>query len=254
MGVDINTYRAAIGSHSDPPMKMPKISGKFCEYRLKVQVKWIKFLLLIFLAIVQLGPGEMGSLKAYQTRTQSNHIPVETKHNHIVSEYTPQQVTRRSCRYHFKNLSNKSLKRTHGNRKKNGIRICHFNKGNSFLYNRILEVENIIKQHRPHVLGISELNFFKEHNYDDVQIANYKLITAKTLENPELNVSRVGVYLHNSMVGTVRQDLISETFSSIWIEVGYPNKRKILIFSQMIQARYRQSKSSQTGGPIISCY
>ena len=33
MGVDINTYRAAIGSHSDPPMKMPKISGKFCEYR-----------------------------------------------------------------------------------------------------------------------------------------------------------------------------------------------------------------------------
>ena len=126
-------------------------------------------------------------------------------------------------------MSNKFSKQTNGNRKKNGIQICYFNKGNSLLHNRILEVENIISQYRPHVLGISELNFFKEHNYDDVQIANYKLITAKTLENPELNVSRVGVYLHNSMVGSVRRDLMNNTFSSIWIEVGLPNKRKILI-------------------------
>ena len=126
-------------------------------------------------------------------------------------------------------MSNKFSKQTNGNRKKNGIQICYFNKGNSLLHNRILKVENIISQYRPHVLGISELNFFKEHNYDDVQIANYKLITAKTLENPELNVSRVGVYLHNSMVGSVRRDLMNNTFSSVWIEVGLPNKRKILI-------------------------
>ena len=78
-------------------------------------------------------------------------------------------------------------------------------------------------QHRPHVLGISESNFFKGHDQEEVQIENYKFITAKTLENPDLNVSRVCVYLHNSMVGKVRYDLMDDTFSSIWVEVGLPN-------------------------------
>ena len=37
------------------------------------------------------------------------------------------------------------------------------------------------------------------------------------------------MYLHNSMVGKVRTDLMDDTFSSVWVEVGLPNKRKILI-------------------------
>ena len=97
------------------------------------------------------------------------------------------------------------------------------------MQNRISEIETIISQHRPHVLGISELNFFSEHNIEDVQIANYRFITAKTLENPDLRASRVGVYLHDMVVGNVRLDLMDNSFSSIWLEVGFPNKRKILI-------------------------
>ena len=55
------------------------------------------------------------------------------------------------------------------------------------------------------------------------------MITSKTIDNPNLNVSRVCVYLHNSLVGKVRNDLMNDTFSSIWVEVGLPKKRKILI-------------------------
>ena len=149
--------------------------------------------------------------------------------------------------YALSNLDNQFAKYTNGNRRQNGIRICHFNKGNSFLFNRIFEVENIVNQHRPHVLGISESNFFKGHDQEEVQIENYKFITAKTLENPDLNVSRVCVYLHNSRVGKVRDDVMDDTFSSIWVEVGLPNKRKILIGNV-----YREWGYMRQDDPLLS--
>jgi hypothetical protein len=131
--------------------------------------------------------------------------------------------------YKFSNLDNKFSKYTNGNRKQGGIRIFHFNKGNAHLCNRIHEIENIITTHRPHILGLSEGNFFSHQDLADVQIEHYKLINAKTLKNPDLNVSRICVYMHNSLVGKVREDLMDENFSSIWLEVGLPHKRKIIV-------------------------
>ena len=131
--------------------------------------------------------------------------------------------------YKFSNLNNKYSKYTYGNRKQAGIRIFHFNKGNAHLCNRMHEIENIIDKHKPHILGISEANFFQHHDFESAQIENYKFITSRTLQNPDLKVSRVCVYLHNSMVGKIREDLMSDKFSSIWLEVGLPRKRKILV-------------------------
>ena len=58
---------------------------------------------------------------------------------------------------------------------------------------------------------------------------DYELITAKTMENPRLQYSRVVVYKHSSIVSKVRTDLMSDEFSSIWIECGLPRKRKFLV-------------------------
>ena len=109
------------------------------------------------------------------------------------------------------------------------------------------EIENIVSNHRPHILGISEGNYFQNHDYDSVQIENYKFITSKTLENPNLKVSRVCVYLHNSMVGKVRYDLMDDNFSSIWVEVGLPQKRKILVGNV-----YREWGFMRQDNPAIS--
>ena len=144
--------------------------------------------------------------------------------NSLVTE--PHQ---KNCFYSFRNISNHSSKCVNGNGKNQGIRISHFNKGGSYLGNRVHEIENVINNHHPHILGISEANFFKDHDVDEVQIENYSLVTAKTIDNSSLNVSRVCVYLHNSIVAKIRFDLMNDTFSSIWIEAGLPNKRKILI-------------------------
>ena len=44
-----------------------------------------------------------------------------------------------------------------------------------------------------------------------------------------LRVSRVVVYKHTSLVSKVREDLMSDNFSSIWLEVGFPGKARFLV-------------------------
>ena len=150
-----------------------------------------------------------------------------SERQNISSKWT--ESCKSKFRYSATNLDNKYAKYTYGNKKPSGIRIFHLNKGNSHLKNKISEIENIIANHHPHVLGLSEGNFYQHQNLDSVQIKNYKLINAKSVNNPVLKVSRICVYLHNSLVGKVCQDLMDDEISSIWIEVGLPHKRKIII-------------------------
>ena len=242
MGIDINQYRAAIGTFSrNGPFKLIFKTEKSRKNKGGNYFKWVKFFLLFCLSFM-LAVAEVNNIKIQKPES----ICIAGKHNLMSAtiEVNGKIIEGRSincCRtffkkeekgvhfYRFSNLDNHFSKYTNGNRNKNGIRICHFNKGGAFLHNRIHDIENIISQHRPHLLGISESNHFKGHDLESVQIDNYKMITSKTLDNPQLNVSRVCVYMHNSLVGKVRYDLMNDTFSSIWVEVGLPQKRKILI-------------------------
>ena len=64
-----------------------------------------------------------------------------------------------------------------------GIKLAHWNKGVGYLANKINEVDYLIKDYRPHVIGISESNFKSVHDKNEVQIENYNLFLANTLEN-----------------------------------------------------------------------
>ena len=101
--------------------------------------------------------------------------------------------------------------------------------GPAHLPNKLDQVEQVISCYSPHIFGISEANLFAKHNINEVQMKDYELITAKTMENPRLQYSRVVVYKHSSIISKVRTDLMSEEFSSIWIECGLPRKRKFLV-------------------------
>ena len=79
------------------------------------------------------------------------------------------------------------------------------------------------------MLGLSEANFRAVHDKTNVQLSDYSLHTAQTLENPDLLVSRVVGYTHNSLVVKRRYDLEDKNISSIWLEVGLPRKRKVLV-------------------------
>ena len=124
---------------------------------------------------------------------------------------------------------NRLVKATNGNRDSKGIRLAHWNPGSAHLRNKMDTLELVVADHQPHLLGISEANFKKVHDVEDVQLQDYELFFSKTLENNDLAISRVVCYKHNSLVGGVRADLMCDNFSSIWMEIGLPRKRKFLV-------------------------
>ena len=72
--------------------------------------------------------------------------------------------------------------------------------------------------------------------------------TRPTIHNPDLAVSRVVVYTHSSLRAKVRPDLIDSSVSAVWLEVGLPNRKKILVCNIYREWGYlrQQDKSSHT--------
>ena len=75
------------------------------------------------------------------------------------------------------------------------------------------DIEQVVSEYTPHLLGISEANLKRVHDIEEVQLQDYELILSKTIDNDQLQVSRVVCYMHESMVGRVREDLMSDQFS-----------------------------------------
>ena len=117
----------------------------------------------------------------------------------------------------------------YGNRRANGIKIAHMNLGSGYLVNRMNDIEILVRGYTPHVLGISEPCFKDYHNKSDLYLENYRVFLAKTLENEELKYSRISVFVHKDVIVKERNDLMSDSFSSIWLELGLPKQKKILV-------------------------
>ena len=185
MGVDIQQHRAAIGSFiqkgyfSCKQMRKhqnfkPRSNKMFFNIIKLLLITCITFLALaepnnLYEASVTISIAETHSLSTITCAGEING-GVSLNRNRV---FIFTESSNRVQYYRFANLDNKYSKYTNGNRKHSGIRIYHFNKGNSHLNNRMHEIENIISSHRPHVLGISEANFFHNHDLDSVQIENY---------------------------------------------------------------------------------
>ena len=87
------------------------------------------------------------------------------------------------------------------------------------------EVKWLLQDKAPHILFISESNLRREHDRDAVEIDGYSLLTTKMIRCPEKKVSRI----KDGLIIKRREDLESEEFSAIWLEVGLPRKQKFLV-------------------------
>ena len=74
------------------------------------------------------------------------------------------------------------------------MKIQHWNKGPAHLVNKHHEIEALVSENKPHVLGLSEANLHLHHDVQDVQLADYDLHISTTINNPMLNVARLVVY------------------------------------------------------------
>ena len=117
----------------------------------------------------------------------------------------------------------------YGNKQKSGLKISQWNAGHGFLINKQDEICQIVEEQRPDIFGITESSFFNSHSLNDVTIKDYSIFFASTLDNPQLDVSRVSVYVHKDVIVKTRLDLMNDTFSSVWLELGKPRQKKILL-------------------------
>ena len=115
------------------------------------------------------------------------------------------------------------------NRGGKGIKCAVWNKGNSLLQNKHLEIERIIGEYHPHILGLCEANLKNNVDLGLVQHQDYKIHISKSITNPEIGLARAVVYTHSSLVVKRREDLEDEVISSVWLEAGLPRQRKIIV-------------------------
>ena len=85
-------------------------------------------------------------------------------------------------------MTNFLARYTYGNKRRNGIKLAHWNGGSSFLQNRQMEIETIIAGYKPHVLGISDCSFKASHNHEDVTLDDYETIFSMSIcfNNPAI--------------------------------------------------------------------
>ena len=216
MGISVQQYRSQIGtfqqSHSFKSRRKSDIFMTKCKSSKSLSrcPRYLQLVLLVFLNLIIISAGCYEFKLVSQTTAFINMKTFTPKSSRIVN---------------FNFLA----KITFGNRRTNGIKICQWNAGNGFLSNKQAELCSIVDEFKPHVLGVTESCFKKSHNVDDVKISGYQLFVSNTIKNPNLGVSRSCVYVHDDLNVKLRDDLMNDSFSSVWLELGKPRQKKLLL-------------------------
>ena len=218
MGISIQQYRSRIGKYlpnihsrvqSQPSQKyvqkLPRFLVSLVTFGVMVPTIVICFIFILSQQDL-IKPSQLSCNLCYPVSVHQISIFIE--------------LSNFSARYLYGNKSNKQA---------NGIKIAHLNKGPGFLGTKISDIEHAVSNLKPHILGISEANFFYGHDIEEVQLSEYSFHVCPTISNKNLGYSRVVVYVHNSVVYKIREDLMSNNYSSIWVQIGLPGKKQILV-------------------------
>ena len=111
----------------------------------------------------------------------------------------------------------------HGNIKR-GVVNMHINIRS--LYNKMGEVKNLVKQEKPHILGISEAELkSSHHSLSTLKLPGYDLLLPKSWS--ECGKARVVVYIKKSLEYDHIADLEGGDVQSVWIRAGFKNCKKV---------------------------
>ena len=229
MGNSLQDYRSKIGLYhgSANSFRVRKSYQPTKYLKIKPKMKILMIAMLICMSwpcsnnMEYFQKSESASRPQYSSLSSNQSLPVHhdlggaLHHHHHQGGAAGYQS--RNCEFLTKstNIENYNFlaRYTNGNGRGSGLKLCHWNKGASYLINSMNVIEQVIDQYRPHILGVSESNFYSTHSLEDVQIDNYNLFLADTLKNPNLQVSRVAVYVHKDIIVKVRDDLMTNDVS-----------------------------------------
>ena len=234
MGNDINQHRARIGSFNNctnrlvlsnsinkiDPTENQDSTYKFSYLKIVIMIP----ILISFCTAINLSDSHLfkstSALPSHNGQASTPDLMTS-----ILLPYTVNTLAASS----FSMVTNFQSRYLHGNKKNQGIKICHWNKGGSHLVNKMPEIRNIVSGLHPHIFGISEANLLQNHDQTLVQLTDYNFHLPLTHTNPSLRTSRIVTYTHKSVIAKPRPDLMSDTISSIWMEVGLPRHKRFLV-------------------------
>ena len=263
MGVSLQIYRARIGIFT-PAVRVKTAKEQSDARTNKSKFNW-NFNTRVVTAICLLGV--LGPLFTPWLSWTSTHPPSWTSQFFQLPSFQPSQFQAASSAMPTHDVSlymrqptswltakvrNSLMKAKNGNRslRGRGIKLIAWNKGSSYLQNKHHEIENIIAAEKPHILGLSEANLKKDTDLSLVQHAEYTLHSAPTIENPQLDIARMVVYTHSSLVVKRRHDLEDQSLSAVWLELGMPRQKKIIVGNIYREWQYMGQASSNSSGSI----
>ena len=226
--IEINLYRSRIGLFNNTG---GSISAKASKFNSCLKSRNIKCGIAIFSGILTLiglvllcsssqdaGKYSLGSKQAggqpWSSSTQSKLL-FQKKGKHQTNNF--------------------QAKYLHGNIKR-GIKNIHVNIRS--IYNKMSEVKQLVKNEKPHILGISEAELRKRsHSLDKLKVPGYVLLLPKSWES--IGKARLVVYVKKTIEYEQLLDIEHEEVQSIWIKAGFKNSSKIYFSHQ-----YREHTNS----------
>ena len=221
--IDINLYRFRIGTFRQKN-KARKFLRKYeltrngyssSENISRTAItKYIKIILILFL------------LFGTSTRELRNIHPCHcqrTSSQHIFKGFETTEFF--TC---SKEVGNFWARYTQGNKQapRRGIMNMHLNIRS--LSHKVFEIKNIVKQHHPHIIGLSECELRKQGgHYDEsaLKVPGYTLLFPKSWSSH--GFARVVVYVKKTLefeqIGELEDDLVQ----SIWLRGGFKNSKML---------------------------
>ena len=228
MGVSLQIFRVRIGLFN-PTVRFKTAKEQTGAEYFKIYWDWKTYLFLVLLVILTFGclyPVVQVDSSPCRPRTRlpctsscdQYTVQLSLSLTSPSSWLTPREWNKK-CRAKFGN-------RSHNGR---GIKFLMWNKGSSLLQNKHQEIETLIETYRPHIFGLCEANLKHGVDISLVQHQDYQLHVPRSIDNLAVGTARVVVYTHSSLVVKRRQDLENNTLPVVWLEIGLPRQKKLLV-------------------------
>ena len=106
---------------------------------------------------------------------------------------------------------------------KKGLQFIHINARSMFY--KLPQIEFIAFKYNPAVISITETWLDESYTSSSIQIAGYNLLRRDRITHG----GGVCMYIKNTLSYDVRQDLQSEHFEDLWVEILLPHTKPILV-------------------------
>ena len=121
---------------------------------------------------------------------------------------------------------NNLIKQRNGNGK-SSLSICHWNLGSKLWKNKRNQIQALVDQDNPDILFISEANLDDLTPPHESLISGYNITLPKTVTRN--GTARLVLLTRENIEFKLRDDLMDDIFTSIWIKITRPGSKGLLI-------------------------